>query len=184
MVINQLRTEPDKLWRLIKQQAFYRACNGNMEKHINPEKLEDDDRRRIVTVCVCRMYCIICIHIYIYYLYIYAVYLNNVENHMGLTNQGCCSATKKRDDPPRRVLVSGVSMCFFGTITHHIFICHGSNLNSLATNGTVPYVWPYSVGIFPKKKAYIYMVGTSNLGSWNGHWAWSPQWSWPQGFPN
>ena len=59
MVINQLITEPDKLWRLIKQQAFYGACNGNMEKHINPEKLEDDDRRRIVTVCVCRMYCII-----------------------------------------------------------------------------------------------------------------------------
>ena len=41
----------------------------------------------------------------------------------------------------------------------------------------VPYVWPYEfVGIFPEikawkmKKGLIYGIGTSNLGSWNGHW--------------
>ena len=41
------------------------------------------------------------------------------------------------------------------------------------SGGTVPYFRPYPVVIFPcigLIKALLYMVGTSNLGSWNGHW--------------
>ena len=35
--------------------------------------------------------CILYVFIYIHSIYIY-IYINNFENHMGLTNQGCCSA--------------------------------------------------------------------------------------------
>ena len=46
------------------------------------------------------IYTYVCIYIYMYIcIYIYTVYINNFEDHMGLTNQGCSSA-KKRDDPP------------------------------------------------------------------------------------
>ena len=37
----------------------------------------------------------------------------------------------------------------------------------------VPYFWPYFAGIFPYiglQLGLIYMVGTSNLGSWKCHW--------------
>ena len=45
----------------------------------------------------------------------------------------------------------------------------------------VPYAWPYFVGILPyiglRWKPY-YMVGTCNLGSWNGHWISVIYWVW------
>ena len=47
--------------------------------------------------------------------------------------------------------------------------------NLWSIGGTVPYFWPYFVGIFPyiglKNRPKIYGFGTSNSGSWNGHWS-------------
>ena len=43
------------------------------------------------------------------------------------------------------------------------------NLQDPKNEGTVPYFWPYFVGIFPyitlKNRPKIYGIGTSNLGS-------------------